>query len=106
MVRCEQVFAPVFNPFHRPTNVARRKWNEEVLGIELPSDAKAAAYIELNHVNVVFLQFHHHCKSAPVKKVYFRRRGDGEMLPSNIPLRDETARFHWRGRVSMRAEEF
>src|SRR5215471_10062983 len=106
MVRGEKMLAPVLDPFHRSPNMARRKWNEEVLGIELSSNAKAAAHIELDQVNVVFLQLHHRCKSAPVEKIYFRSCGDGEMRPRNVPLRDESPGFHWRGRVPMRAEEF
>src|SRR5215470_1547847 len=106
MVRGEKMLAPVLDPFHRPPNMARRKRNEKVLGIELSSDAKAAAYIELDQVNIVFLQLHHHRKSAPVEKVYFRSCGDGEMRPRNVPLRGESPRFHWRGRVPMRTEEF
>src|SRR5215472_5641075 len=102
MVRGEKMLAPVLDPFHRSPNMARRKWNEEVLGIELSSNAKAAAHIELDQVNVVFLQLHHRCKSAPVEKIYFRSCGDGEMRPRPSRMRQPPARPGFRSAARTR----
>ena len=51
MIHRHQVLAPVLGPLDRPVEMARRKRDQEILGIEFAARAKAAADIVLDHVD-------------------------------------------------------
>src|SRR5215216_5629795 len=46
MIGGQEVFPPILDPFNRPTELARRKWNQKVFRIEFSPHAEPAADIE------------------------------------------------------------
>ena len=43
MIGGDEMLAPILDPFHRPAEAERRGADQDILGIELATDAKAAA---------------------------------------------------------------
>jgi len=57
-------------------DMARRKWNQEILRIELPPRPEPSADIDLNHVDSVFLETQQLRKQAAVEERDLRRAMD------------------------------
>ena len=51
VIGCDQVLAPVLDPFHRPSEPQRGEADQHVLGVELAADAEAAADMAFEQVH-------------------------------------------------------
>ena len=90
----EEIFPPVFDPFHRPPGTARRKGNKKILGIKLSAHAKAAANIILDHQDLFFGQIKQGGQCGAVVKRHLGCTEDLHPTRLAVPFGQKPPRFH------------
>ena len=98
------MLAPVFRPFDRPARTARRKRNEEVLGVEFAARAEPAADIVLDELDGALGQAHLSRQRPAVEEQHLGGAVDRELSARGIPLREQSARLHGKRHVALRAK--
>ena len=103
---CHQVFAPVFDPFHRTVEPPCGKRNQKIFREEFAARAETAADVGFNRIDGVFGQAEHFCQRRAHEKRHFGRTGECHAPARRIPFSDEAARFHRHCGVAVHLEGF
>src|SRR5690242_13853065 len=102
MVAGEEMLAPRLDPLHRATELARGKWNQEIVGIELAADAERAARVAFHHADVRFRHAEKRRQDPAAEERRFGRSPYGHVVP--LPFGEDAARLHRHGGMPMHGE--
>ena len=94
VVGCEQMLAPVLDPFHRPADKARRERNQKILRIEFAAHAEAAADVVLDHADGLLGQAQMLRQNAAVGERHLGGAVHGQLCRRRVPVGHKPARLH------------
>ena len=101
MARAHQVLAAVLDPLHRPPQPARQEWDQQVLRIDVPLEAEAAADVEGDAADARFRHLQHRSRLAPHPMHDLGRRPDRHRIGARVMEADDAAAFHGRRGVAV-----
>src|SRR5262249_59984561 len=81
-----------------------RKWDQEVLGVELAAGAEAAANIALDQIDRGRRQPEHRRHCIAIKERYLRGAENDQSLARGIPFGKQSARFHRQCGIALNLE--
>ena len=102
MANGHEMFAAIFDPLHRPVELARAKRDEKVFRIEFSACAKTAADIKFNVIHSRFRQVHHCGHGRAVEERQFGGARNGELAVLGVPLGQKPARLHGQRSLALR----
>src|SRR5262249_3631100 len=94
-----QMLAAVFDPLHRLANLHSSKRNQKILGIKLPPDAKTAAKIRLDEVDLMIRYVKHRSQDSAVEMRHLGGTPDAQFATTGLITGNQTARFQRIPRV-------
>ena len=101
MARAHQMLATVLDPLHRPPQPARQERNQQVLRVDVPLEAEAAADIRRDAADAGFRQPQHGRSLAPYPMHDLGARPDRHRIRARVMDADDAAAFHGSGGVAM-----
>ena len=87
----EEVLVSRLHPLHGPTQAARHRGHEDVLGVDMPLDAEAAAHVGREHADALLGQAKHGGDGAAHRERHLGRRPHGELAADGIERRQHAA---------------
>src|SRR5262249_48885517 len=106
MISRREMLAAVLDPFDWASDVTRREWNEEVLGIELAANAKSAADVVFHHANGCFRQAHVLRQDFPIRERHLGGAEDRQASHRYVPFGDKATRLHRHRGEALHAQAF
>ena len=106
MVGCGQVLAAVFDPFHRPTDMAGCERDEKILRVEFAAHAKTAANVDLDHVDGIFADAQHWREHAAVEEQNLGGAENRQPGLTDVPFCNMTAGLERQSGQAVTAKAF
>ena len=104
MPRCQQMLAPVFDPFHRASGMAGGTGNEEIFRKEFASCPKAATDVILDHLDGCLRQADHRGENFAVGKRNLGGTMNRQKFRGRIPFGQDPARLHRQRQMALCGE--
>jgi hypothetical protein len=104
MVHRRQMLTPVLEPADRAAHMPRGERNQEVLGIELATSAKAAANIVLDQIHLGRRQAQHRRHGIAIEERHLCRAEHRHPALYRIPFGKHAARLHRQRRMALDRE--
>src|SRR5260370_16487962 len=106
MIGRHHVFASVFLPFYRTTEVPRRKRHKQVLGVEFATNSESPSHVEFDEIDFIVRKPEHSREHLSIEKRHFCCAPNSHVLSFGIPLCKKTAHFHGHGCVALNGKLF
>src|SRR5258708_17743800 len=94
MIGRHHVFASVFLPFYRTTEVPRRKRYKKVFGVEFATNSESPSHVEFDEIDFIVRKPEHSREHLSIEKRHFCCPPNSHVLSFGIPLCKKTSPFH------------
>src|SRR6202034_191429 len=95
------MFTAVLDPSHRPSNLPREIWDQQIFRVDMALDAKASADVERHTANARLRQAEDRCGLTPHPMHDLCRRPDCHRIATRLVQGDNAAAFHRHGGVTV-----
>ena len=106
LCRAQKMLAPVFDPFHRPGHLQRRRGDHRLFGIKDRLGSKAAADIGRDHADRLQIAVEQIGQRLAAEMRRLRSGPDREQVGRRIVTGEHRARFHRHAAAAMLPKRF
>ena len=104
MVRCNQVLAPILDPFHRTRKPERRETNEDIFRVELATNPEAAADVAFVQMHGRWVTAEHAGNAVSIPVRHLGCAMELEDVAPRVVARDRAPSFQWNAGLASHRE--